>query len=222
MEAAARVADGNQRGVALALHAWLEPRLEPLGRCRQNDPCPTCREGLPCPLDTWRTAMVPSVIGDKKSQIVAFWNTKMQGTGPVSKGSGRGYLAMRRTAPALADAAVRACLVFHRRAGDHATAALVACQVWQQARCEDPAITEMRAATIAAGGRRADLRAAIQACQGVLARRAGSTDPAWVSLEARTSQLIRRERRMRRSAQERHHPLTPVRPPRPPRFLRAS
>lgn len=89
---------GNQRGVALALHAWLAPRLDPLGRCPAGDPCPACRDGEPCPLDTWRTALVPSALGPKPSQVNAFWNTTGQASA-AAKGAGRGYLSMRHNAP---------------------------------------------------------------------------------------------------------------------------
>jgi hypothetical protein len=139
---------GNQRGVALALHAWLAPRLDPLGRC-PTDACPACREGEPCPLDTWRTGLVPSALGPKASQVNAFWNTTGQASA-AAKGAGRGYVSMRRTAPGLADVVLRACLEFHRASGDRLTAALLAEQVWQQARCSDPAVTETRATTMAA------------------------------------------------------------------------
>lgn len=81
-----------------------------------------------------------------------FWNTTGQAS-DAAKGAGRGDLSMRRMAPALADAVLHSCLEFHRVKGDAATAALLAEQVWQQARCSDPAITELRATTIAAGGR---------------------------------------------------------------------
>jgi len=212
---------GNQRGVALALHAWLAPRLDPLGRCPTADPCPACREGEPCPLDTWRTALVPSALGPKPSQVNAFWNTTGQASA-AAKGAGRGYLSMRHTARGLADVVLRACLEFHRANGDRLTAALLAEQVWQQARCSDPAVTETRATTMAAAGRQSDLDAALRACHAVLAQRKGSTDPAWVSLEARTAQLTARARRRRATATDRHAPMKLMRLPREPRFLRAS
>jgi hypothetical protein len=212
---------GNQRGVALALHAWLAPQLDPLGRCPSGDPCPACREGEPCPLDTWRTALMPSALGTKESQVLAFWNTTGQASA-AAKGAGRGYLSMRRAAPGLADVVLRACLEFHRSNGDRLTAALLAEQVWQQARCSDPAITETRATTMAAAGRQADLDAALRACHAALGLRKGSTDPAWVSLEARTAQLTARARRQRATAADRHAPMKFVRSPRESRFMRAS
>ena len=212
---------GNQRGVALALHAWLAPRLDALGRCPTADPCPSCREAEPCPLDTWRTALVPSALGPKASQVVAFWDPTGQASA-AAKGAGRGYLSMRRTAPGLADVVLRACLEFHRANGDSLTAALLAEQVWQQARCSDPAITEARATTMAAAGRQADLDAALRACYAVLGQRNGNTDPAWASLETRTAQLAARARRLRATAAQRHGPTKMMRHPREPRFLRAS
>ncbi len=212
---------GNQRGVALALHAWLAARLDRLGRCRPDDPRPACREGEPCPLDTWRTALVPSAIGMTARQVVSFWSTTA--TGPTTKkGAGRGYLALRRTAIPLADAALRACLEFHRANGDRLTASLLAEQVWQQTRCLDPAVTEVRASTIASGGRPADLAAAIEACHLALATRGRSTDPAWTSLETRAAQLAARARRQQADAGERHGPTRFPRQPRAPRFLRAG
>lgn len=49
----------------------------------------------------------------------------MQGT-TAAKGAGRGYLSMRRSAPALADVVLRACLEFHRANGDRPAAVLLA------------------------------------------------------------------------------------------------
>lgn len=212
---------GNQRGVALALHAWLATRLDPLGRCRSDDPCPMCRDGEPCPLDTWRTSLVPSAIGLTERQVVSFWNTTASGS-TTNKGAGRGYLAMRRTAIPLADAALRACLEFHRTSGDRLTASLLAKQVWQQTRCLDPAVTEVCASTIASGGRPADLAAALDACHLALVGRGRSTDPAWTSLETRAAQLAARARRQQTDAAERHGPTRFPRKPREPRFLRSS
>ncbi|MHB8959102.1 MAG: hypothetical protein ACYDAN_05710 [Candidatus Limnocylindrales bacterium] len=212
---------GNQRGVALALHAWLAPRLDALGRCRSGDPCPSCREGEPCALDTWRGSLAPSTIAQTETQVVAFWNTTASGA-TTAHGGGRGYLAMRRSAPELADAALRVCLEFHRARHDRLTAALLAEQVWRTAACSDPAVTEVRVRTIAAGGRPADLAAALRVCHAVLCRRAGSTDPAWASLETRTAQLAARDRRQRAAAAGRHAPRLLPRPPRRARFLRAG
>jgi hypothetical protein len=154
-------------------------------------------------------------------QVVSFWNTTATGS-TTKKGAGRGYLAMRRTALPLADAALRACLEFHRSNGDRLTAALLAEQVWQQTRCADPAVAEVRASTIASGGRPADLAAALQACQVALAKRGRSTDPAWTSLETRAAQLAARARRQQTDAADRHGPTKFPRKPRAPRFLRAS
>ncbi len=212
---------GNQRGVALALHAWLAPKLDALGRCRSADPCPSCREAEPCPLDTWPTAIAASAIVPTEAAVTAFWNTTASGA-TTSKGSGRGYLAMRRSAPELADAALRVCLEFHRAKRDRVTAALLAEQVWRTARCSDPAITEVRVRTIASGGRQADLAAALRVCHAVLRTRAGSTDPAWASLETRTAQIAARARRRKSSATTNHGPRLLPRPPREARFLRAS
>lgn len=211
----------NRRGVALAIHAWLDTTLGGIERCAADDPCPACRDGQPCPLDTWRSALVPSAIRLEESAVVAFWDTKGSGNAQ-GKGHGRGYLAMRRVAPGLADVVLRACLAFHRTAGNPATADQIADQAWRETGCLDPAITEARATVIARGGRRKDLDAAVKICGRVLAPRNESTDPAWASLAMRADQLDGRRTRLARSASRRHHPRRPQRPARQPRFLRAS
>jgi hypothetical protein len=129
---------------------------------------------------------------------------------------------MRRSAVPLADAALRACLGFHRSNGDRLTAALLAEQVWQQTRCADPAVTVWAASTIASGGRPADLAAALDACHLAPTKRGRSTDPAWTSLETRAAQLAARARRQQTDAADRHGPTKFPRKPREPRFLRAS
>ena len=197
---------GNQRGVALALHTWLAPRLDPLGRCPSSDPCPWCREGEPCPLDTWRTSLAASAIAPDEAKVTAFWNTTASGA-TTAKGAGRGYLAMRGSAPALADAVLRLCLDFHRSKHDRLTAALLAEQVWRTAGCSDPAITEVRVRTIASGGRPADLAAALGVCHAVLANRAGSTDSGWTSLETTSSQLAALQRRRSTGVAVSHGPV---------------
>jgi DNA polymerase III epsilon subunit-like protein len=212
---------GNRRGVALALHAWLQTTLRGIERCAADDPCPACREGQPCPLDTWRSALVPSALRPEESAVVAFWDTKGSGNAHA-KGHGRGYLAMQRVAPDLADVVLRTCLAFHRTAGNAATADQIADQAWREAGCLDPAITEARAMVIARGGRRKDLDAAVKTCRKVLASRNESTDPAWASLAMRADQLEGRRSRLGSAAASRHHPLRPQRPARAPRFLRAS
>jgi len=75
---------------------------------------------------------------------------------------------------------------------------------------------------MAAAGRQADLDAALRACHAALGLRKGSTDPAWVSLEARTAQLTARARRQQATAADRHAPMKFVRSPRESRFMRAS
>lgn len=214
---------GGRRGVAVAVFLWLDALLAPLPRCGADDPCPACRDGRACPRDTWPSALVPAVWGDTDREADAFWNPR-GGQAQMSwhKGAGRGYLAMRSSAPRLADAVLRTCYEHWRRQGDALIAAQVADQTWRQAGCRDPFITEARAVMTAAAGRPADLRAALRDCRLVLAHRNGSTDPAWASLAVRAAQIEGRLARQARPAVRRHHPTDPKRPPRPPRFLRTG
>ena len=212
----------GQRGVAVALHNWLEALLAPIERCGAHDQCPACRAGDPCPTDVWRAGLVSSVISADRVQVVAFWNTRSATVAASSKGAGRGYAAMHCNAPLLADTVLRFCHAFYREHGEAGTAAQLTDQVWRQEGCRDPYIAEARAITTSAGGRPTDLVAALRDCRRVLRARNGSTDPAWSSLAIRAAQVGARLARLTHPPTEHHHSLTPQRPTRQPRFLRAG
>jgi DNA polymerase III epsilon subunit-like protein len=210
----------GRRGVAIVLHSWLDGALSSMPRCPDDDPCPSCRLGEPCPRDVWPQSLVPSLFDGRESAIEGFWNTR--GVRPTSKGkgAGRAYLAVRRVAPGLADAALRHCYRHWRDAGKPAVAAQLADQAWREAGCRDPLIAEARALVIARAGRPNDLRAALRDCQVVLACGDGSTDPAWSSLALRAAQIEGRLGRLLTPPARSHRAAAPKRPPRPPRFLR--
>jgi DNA polymerase-3 subunit epsilon len=210
------------RGVAVAVADWLATVTAPLSRCDEEDPCPACRDGRPCPLDVWPMALVPLAINLTPATVTAFWNPTAPGiaVSVAAKGAGRGWLAMHRNAPRLADATLRVCHEFAAKA-QPAVADLVADQVWA-AGCRDPYIAEARVVRIAVAGRPADLRAAIADCRTVLAVRAGNTDPAWASLAVRAAQLEGRLVVLEDPAHRRARQANAKRPPRPPRFLRSA
>lgn len=212
----------NSRGVALALATWLEGVLASVPRCADADPCPACREGQACPRDTWPSVLVPAILATTEREVVGIWNPRGLVTTSQSKGSGRGYAAIRRVHVGLADAVLRACYAYWIGENDPANAAHLVDQVWRQAGCRDPFIAEMRATQTAAGGRPADLRAALRDCRTVLAGRNGNTDPAWASLETRAALFEGRLARLANPSVRRHFPANPVRPARPPRFLRIA
>lgn len=212
----------NQRGVALSLYTYLDSLLAPIPRCAADvDPCPACREGRPCPRDTWTAGLALAVVARDEKSAVSFWNPRGLQVTTQNKGAGRGYLAVRRVAPALADAALRVCYGYWHDAGS-AAALQLADQVWRQASCRDPLITEARAMATAAAGRPADLRAALRDCRTTLLVRDGNTDSAWASLAVRTAQIEGRLARRLARPDERHQPHPPRRPARPYRFLRAG
>lgn len=209
----------GRRGVAVAFFVWLDRLLAPIPRCAAQDLCPSCRAGDGCPRDTWHHGLVPSVINFTGVTTVSnFWNTNTS-SAIGNKSAGRGYLIMRPIAPALADGVLRACHDFYRMKGERTTAELLADQAWTEGGCRDPQIAESRALVTAAGGRPADIVAALRMCRRVLVTRDGNTDPAWDHLAARAAHLGGRLERLR-TANERHHPLAPTRPARPFRFLR--
>lgn len=212
----------GRRGAALALCLWMEATLAAIDRCPPTGaPCPSCREGQPCPRDTWQLALAGSVLGSSTNEATNYWNTRSVSASVAAKGSGRGYLAVRRVSVALADAGLRQCIAAWRAAGDRRTAEQVADQTWQ-AGSRDPLIAEIRALVAARGGRPADLQAAVAICASVLGTRADSSDPAWESLAVREAQIGGRLSRLANPTVRRHHPTNPKRAPRAARFLRAA
>ncbi len=212
---------GGARGVALALYTHLDAVLAGLPRCPTERPCPSCRDGLPCPRDVWAAALVASVFAGTETSATTLWNVRGLAATPQSKAAGRSYLSLQQAAPALADFAIRAAHAFWRENGDPGTAASLADQVWREAGCRDPGITEARALLTAAPGRSTDLAAAIADCEAVLAANRGCTDAAVTSLAVTTEMLSGRLSRLDNPTVRRHHPANPVRPARPARFLRA-
>lgn len=138
-------------------------------------------------------------------------------TGPPSRASA----SWARNRALLADAMLRRCVVFWRERGKLGTARRLAHQAFE-AGCRDPEVTAYHAELVAAGGRLADLRAAIGDCEAVLALRGNSTDPAWNVLGARAAWFAARVNALEIPSERRHHPMNPERPPRRPRFLRTS
>ncbi len=110
----------------------------------------------------WRAGLVPSVLDADRTRVVAFWNTRAATISASGKCAGRGYAAMRQMAPALADAVLRFCHTFYREHGEFQTAAQLADQTWRQSGCRDPYVTEAHILATAAGGRPADLVAALR------------------------------------------------------------
>lgn len=214
----------HERAVALSLAEWLERTLAPVDRCPDDDPCPDCREGLPCPRDVWSSALAPVAIVLTETAIVSYWSVRGQKSNQAGrgKGSGRGYIAAARVSRSLADAILRLCRRFWLEAGEPGIAGQLVEQAWRAGGSRDPQIAEARVVALAAAGRSADLIAAIREARTVLRSRAGSTDPAWVSLAARSAQLEGKLARLTRPTVRRHHPSNPKRPPRAPRFLRMS
>jgi DNA polymerase-3 subunit epsilon len=210
----------GRRGVAVALHAWIEAMVAPFGRCEGTDLCPSCRNSEPCPLDTWRTGLVASAIGDTEGEVVAFWNTRLPG--PGSNGSGRGYASMKAVAPDLADLVLRRCYAFYIAKGDRTTGAQLADQTWRQAGCRDPLMAEARATLTAAHGQTSDIAAAIRDCRRTLATRGQNTDPAWDNLAVRAAALNGRLARLSNPTRRSHQATKPARPPRRARFSRAA
>ena len=178
-----------------------------------------CREGQPCPLDTWPEALVPLALDLTSKAVRSFWNPTALGA-PSAKGSGQGWLVMRRNAQPLADAVLRACYAFWTETAP-ATADNVVDTVWAVG-CRDPLITEARVVRIAVAGRPADLRAALADCEAVLKGRGDSTDPAWASLAVRAAQLEGRLLVLEDPKHRRARQAHAKRPPRTPRFLRST
>jgi DNA polymerase-3 subunit epsilon len=202
------------RALAVALALWLEQTLAGKRRCGPDDPCPACREGLPCPLDMWPHDLAALAIDEREEAIDAFWSP---GDAPATQG----YVLMRVRSQPLADAVLRHCLVWYRTHGDLRTARVVAHEAFLSG-CRDPEAVALHAELVAAGGRPADLQAALADCQTTLATRNGSTDYAWNALAARAAWFSSRLTALATSPERRHHPTNPRRPPRPPRFLRTT
>lgn len=208
------------RGVAIAVAIWLTRTTTALGRCGDADPCPECRDGRSCPLDTWIDALVPLAIEPTKNQITSFWNPRIPAvvSSAKSKGAGRGWNAMHRAAPELADRVLRRCLVWWQE--DRPADALKAVDQAWSAGCRDPYVAEMRVVQTTRAGREADLRAALADADAVLAARRGSTDPAVASLAVRAAQVEGRLTKLTDPANRRARYAAAKRPPRLPRFLR--
>lgn len=210
---------GGPRGVAVSVADWISTTTAAFTRCPENDPCPACRHGQPCPLDVWPDSLVPLALDPTPETVIAFWHPTALGA-PTSKGGGKGWLSMRRNAPPLAEAVLRACHAFWMETAP-ATADSVVDTVWAVG-CRDPFITEARVVRIAIAGRPADLRAALADCEAVLKGRDGSTDPAWASLAVRAAQLEGRLLVLEDPKHRRARQAHAKRPPRPTRFLRAT
>jgi DNA polymerase III epsilon subunit-like protein len=204
----------RRRAVGIALARWLSQILPAKGRCSPADPCPACREGEACPLDIWPQAVAAVALNETEAAVDAFWS-------PGDPPSEQGFGVLRPKSAVLADAMLRRCVVFWRERGRLGTARTVAHQAFQ-AGCRDPEVAAYHAELVAAGGRLADLTAAIADCEAVLALRGGSTDPTWNALAARAAWFNARVTALLVPAERRHHPSSPRRPARLPRFLRAG
>jgi len=204
----------RRRAVGIALAQWLTQILASKGRCTPEDPCPACREGEACGLDTWPAAVAALALDETEAAVDAFWS-------PGDPSAEQGFTILRTKSAVLADAMLRRCVVFWRERGKLGTARTVAHQAFE-AGSRDPEVTAYHTELVAAGGRMADLRAAIADCEAILALRASSADPAWNALAARAAWFAARVTALEIPPERRHHPTSPKRPARPLRFLRAG
>jgi hypothetical protein len=211
------------RNAILALDAELAPLLDPLPRCGDKDYCPSCGRGFACPLDTWRLPLGARLLGSTDDLVVTFLKTMGR-----DAGTGTYVIVCRLGHTVLADAGLRAAYRYWRDAGQTARAQQLA-HYGCAAGSRDPVIVEAHATDVAAGGREADLMAALAVIGPTLAQRAGNTDEAWAGLEIRASHIegsLERRRALYRIDEHgnrvpvrRHHPENPRRT-RPSRFLR--
>jgi DNA polymerase III epsilon subunit-like protein len=211
---------------ALAFAREFGPLLDPLGRCRSPLLCPDCRDDAPCPLDRWRVALGALVVGDDLADAghaMSFLRTNGAGAG---KGA---WLLVRREDARLGDASAR-LLMRHWRDADQDARGDTVARLALDGGCLDPEVAERRAATLSAGGRPADLAAAAEVCERILAARNGSREDGWVALAARAARigghLARRAEEWEtkpdgtKVPKRRHFPKNPR--VRPPRFLRVA
>lgn len=220
------------RRAALDFHDRYQPQLAALGRCADDDPCPSCRIGDPCPLDTWPDCLAVAALGGPLTADLArgFFETtgKEAGTGPWAVW--RAHAKTDRTR--LADAALRHVHDYWRATGQDGRASTLARMSWNLG-AREPNLAAAHASALSAGGRDVDLAAAHDVSQQALATRGGSTADGWPELAAMTAYLDGRinRSRVRYSDQfdadgnpvpiRRHHPDNPRRT-RPARFLRTT
>ena len=219
---------GGRRRAVIAFHQEAGPLLDPLPRCRESDSCPNCARGFPCHLDLWRQALAEGVVGEIGDGVASGFietNGRRAGTGAYDG-------LVRSGHRPLADVALRLVATYWRKKGQTVRADQLAGLAWRTG-CRDPQIVEWHAMSLAAGGRDADLLAALAVIEPTLALRSGSTDVAWDSLAVRKLLIEGRleRRRVRESGEldadgkpvpvRRHTPASPRRIW-PARFLRGE
>lgn len=215
-------------GLREAVLAWTRERaaaLAPLGRCDEDDRCPTCRKGEPCPLDVWPDVTAELALGDPDRYARGFFEMtgKEAGTGAYTSWRRRGI------DPRVCDAALWLCVEHWREVEMYKRAEQVIELGWH-AGSRHPDLADAYAGQLAAAGRIANLDRALQVCDEALGTADGSTHPGWGRLRSRRNQLAGRRQRhlVRPSGQvdadgdpipaRRHHPTKPRRT-RPPRFI---
>lgn len=216
------------RNRALKLYDQWAELVGDTPRC-EDDQCPPCRDGLPCGVDTWAYHFAGGAVGRWEKQVV--WSF-LPFTGLHSR---TGYSIWSNWTKdgrgPLADAALWRCFEWWTDNNQSGSAALLA-QVSWNAGCRHPRITDAYIDSVAAGGRPADLKAAIDIADTTLAVTPKLGPPEhWRALQARRTwlagQLARGTTRYTGDLDadgnpipvRRHHPDKPRRS-RPTRFLR--
>jgi DNA polymerase III epsilon subunit-like protein len=197
-------------------------------RC-ETDQCPACRDGQPCGIDTWTYHCGIAAVGRwEKGGVWSF----LPFTGVHSR---TGYSIWGNWTNAgrgpLADAALWRCHEWWTENRQPGSATLLANVAWN-AGCRHPRITDAYVDAVAAGGRPADLTAALTIADTTLAAPIKLGPPEhWRALQARRTRLAGQLDRgtVRYSSEldedgnpipiRRHHPEKPRRS-RPTRFLR--
>ncbi len=201
-----------------------------LARCT-GDRCPACRDGEPCGLDTWTYHLAGAAVGTwEKGRVISFF--PISGKRVRAGDSVWGTWTLAGRGP-IADAALWRCYEWWTD-NDHEGSAAMLAQLSWQAGARHPRLTDAYIASVAAGGRPADLQTALDVADTTLL-----TDPQpgppehWRALQARRTwlagQLARGSSRFSGQLDEdgnpilvrRHHPDTPRRT-RPARFLRQA
>lgn len=211
-----------------AIIAWTRQRadaLTTLGRCGDEDRCPSCRLGEPCPLDVWPDVAGAVALGDPGRYARGFFEMtgKEAGTGAYTSWLARGV--DRR----VCDAALWVCVERWRDVAMFKRAEQVV-ELGCHAGSRHPGLADAYAGQLAAGGPLGNLERALEICDQALETAEGSTHPGWGRLRSRRNQLAgRRQRLLARPSGEvdadgnpiparRHHPSTPRRT-RPARFV---
>lgn len=209
------------RTAAAGFHDQVEPLLGAHARCVHPVLCPACLIGEPCPLDVWRLCLAPLLLSGAK--LVARAEGYLHTTGGRTSG---GFSSLRASGHlALADAGLRLVWRDLKQARQHDVADATA-RIAIRLGSLDPEIAEAYAIALSAAGRKPDLDAGLALCDRVLATGdKASTDPAWLGLKVRRSQIRGRLRRLEGRTDgagnpiRRHHPANPRRV-RTPRFMR--